>query len=157
MSTDTHFWTEPYYGVSHLLTEKMGKSIKFGVITVVEYDGGNTKLYVFGSIGSMLHIEESYTTVERAKAEGERHARQMGLLEWKEPLQPLKDNFAIVRRACLIEDEGREEFVMKVHTLKEAQDWFVMKVHTLKEAQDWIAAQENRYFKPNDYTIYQEV
>lgn len=50
--------------------------------------------------------------------------------------------FVIMRKAVLMEDEGRQEFIKTAHTRKEAQDW--------------IDAQKNEYFKPGDYYIAEE-
>lgn len=48
-------------------------------------------------------------------------------------------SFIIVRKAVLMEDEGREEFV-KVYETREA-------------AEKWIKDQKEEYFKPLDYYI----
>ncbi len=47
--------------------------------------------------------------------------------------------YAVIRRDCLMEDEGRQEFI-RSYSSKE-------------EAQDWIKAQKDEYFKPQDYYI----
>ena len=45
----------------------------------------------------------------------------------------------VIRRACLPEDEGREEIV-EIY-------------NSVLEARNWIDAQENEYFKPQDYYV----
>jgi hypothetical protein len=47
--------------------------------------------------------------------------------------------FIVMRRACLMEDEGRHEF-MGIYPTREA-------------AAAWITAQKGQYFKPGDYYI----
>lgn len=48
-------------------------------------------------------------------------------------------SFAIMRRPCLMEDEGRH--------------FFIKAVPTRQEADEWIAAQKDEYFRPSDYYI----
>lgn len=48
----------------------------------------------------------------------------------------------IMRYPCLMEDEGRHEFIKRCATKEEAKRW--------------IAAQEGEYFKPGDYYIAEE-
>jgi hypothetical protein len=51
------------------------------------------------------------------------------------------DMVIIMRRPCVMEDAGRHEFIMRT---------------TRAEAENWIQAQENEYFKPEDYYIAEE-
>lgn len=51
--------------------------------------------------------------------------------------------YAIMRRACIMEDEGRN-FLVKVSSSKE-------------EAQKWIDSQKDEYFKPSDYYILESM
>lgn len=48
-------------------------------------------------------------------------------------------SYAIMRRPCIMEDEGRHEFIDTVLTRADAERW--------------IAAQVNEYFTPQDYYI----
>lgn len=54
----------------------------------------------------------------------------------------LGEAFAIMRHPCLMEDEGRHEFITSFSTREEAEMW--------------IAGQEGKYFTPSDYYILEE-
>ena len=47
--------------------------------------------------------------------------------------------FVVMRSPCLMEDEGRHEFIRTYSTRKEAEDW--------------IASQDGEYFGPGSYYI----
>lgn len=51
--------------------------------------------------------------------------------------------FIVMRRPCLMEDEGRHSVVGQYHTREEAEAW--------------IAAQKGEYFRPGDYYIAGEL
>lgn len=50
-----------------------------------------------------------------------------------------KPKYVVMRRAVLMEDEGREQMIHGYDTQKEAEDW--------------IAEQKGEYFGPQDYYV----
>lgn len=55
------------------------------------------------------------------------------------PTQPAKKPVVIMRRPCLMEDEGRH--------------FYERTCPDRESAEKWIAAQKDEYFKPGDYYI----